>query len=49
MQKKRFYQHLYAQVLTAIAAGILLGYYYGKKKAAEDAADGPEIVQPAPQ
>jgi aerobic C4-dicarboxylate transport protein len=28
MQKKRFYQHLYAQVLTAIAAGILLGYYY---------------------
>ncbi|RII28631.1 MAG: C4-dicarboxylate transporter DctA [Geobacter sp.] len=28
MQKKRFYQHLYAQVLTAIACGILLGYYY---------------------
>jgi aerobic C4-dicarboxylate transport protein len=28
MQKKRFYQHLYAQVLTAIAAGIILGYYY---------------------
>ncbi|HEY3308342.1 MAG TPA: dicarboxylate/amino acid:cation symporter [Desulfuromonadaceae bacterium] len=28
MQKKRFYQHLYVQVLTAIAGGILLGYYY---------------------
>ncbi len=28
MQKKRFYQYLYAQVLTAIACGILLGYYY---------------------
>jgi len=27
MQKKRFYQHLYVQVLMAIAAGILLGYY----------------------
>ena len=28
MQKKRFYQHLYFQVLTAIAGGILLGYFY---------------------
>jgi aerobic C4-dicarboxylate transport protein len=28
MQKKRFYQHLYVQVLTAIAGGILLGYFY---------------------
>jgi len=28
MQKKRFYQHLYVQVLTAIACGIALGYYY---------------------
>jgi len=28
MQKKKFYQHLYVQVLTAIAGGILLGYYY---------------------
>ena len=28
MQKKRFYQHLYFQVLTAIAGGIALGYYY---------------------
>ncbi|TWJ18303.1 dicarboxylate/amino acid:cation symporter [Geobacter argillaceus] len=28
MQKKRIYQHLYFQVLTAIAGGILLGYYY---------------------
>jgi len=28
MQKKRFYQHLYFQVLTAIAGGILLGYCY---------------------
>jgi len=28
MQKKRFYQHLYFQVLTAIACGIALGYYY---------------------
>ncbi len=28
MEKKRFYQHLYVQVLTAIACGIALGYYY---------------------
>jgi aerobic C4-dicarboxylate transport protein len=28
MQKKRFYQHLYVQVLTAIASGIVLGYCY---------------------
>ncbi len=28
MERKRFYQHLYVQVLTAIAAGIALGYYY---------------------
>jgi len=28
MEKKRFYQHLYFQVLTAIACGIALGYYY---------------------
>src|SRR5512138_828078 len=28
MQKKRIYQHLYVQVLTAIACGIALGYYY---------------------
>jgi aerobic C4-dicarboxylate transport protein len=28
MQKKRFYQHLYVQVLTAIAGGVLLGYFY---------------------
>ncbi len=28
MQKKPFYKHLYFQVLTAIAAGIALGYYY---------------------
>jgi aerobic C4-dicarboxylate transport protein len=28
MEKKRFYQHLYVQVLTAIACGVALGYYY---------------------
>ncbi|KAB0664294.1 dicarboxylate/amino acid:cation symporter [Oryzomonas japonica] len=28
MKGKRIYQHLYFQVLTAIAAGVLLGYYY---------------------
>ena len=28
MKGKRFYQHLYVQVLTAIAIGVLLGYYY---------------------
>lgn len=27
MQKKRFYQHLYVQVLAAISIGVLLGYY----------------------
>jgi len=28
MNGKKFYQHLYVQVLTAIAIGIALGYYY---------------------
>lgn len=28
MKKKRLYQHLYFQVLAAIAAGILLGYFF---------------------
>ncbi|QEM67275.1 dicarboxylate/amino acid:cation symporter [Geobacter sp. FeAm09] len=28
MKGKRIYQHLYFQVLAAIAAGVLLGYYY---------------------
>lgn len=28
MNGKRFYQHLYVQVLTAIAIGIALGFYY---------------------
>jgi len=28
MKKKRFYQHLYVQVLVAIAAGVLLGNFY---------------------
>lgn len=29
-RKKKFYQHLYVQVLVAIGAGILLGHYYPK-------------------
>ncbi len=28
MKQKRFYQHLYVQVLSAITAGIILGYFY---------------------
>jgi aerobic C4-dicarboxylate transport protein len=28
MKQKRFYQHLYIQVLAAISAGIMLGYFY---------------------
>jgi aerobic C4-dicarboxylate transport protein len=27
MQKKKFYQHLYVQVLTAISIGVVLGYF----------------------
>lgn len=28
MEKKKFYQHLYVQVLTAISIGVLVGYYF---------------------
>jgi aerobic C4-dicarboxylate transport protein len=28
MKGKRIYQHLYFQVLAAIAIGVLLGYFY---------------------
>ncbi|HZV81229.1 MAG TPA: cation:dicarboxylase symporter family transporter, partial [Geobacteraceae bacterium] len=28
MQKKRFYQHLYFQVLSAISIGVFVGYFY---------------------
>ena len=34
MAKKRFYQHLYLQVLTAIAMGVVLGYFLPEKATA---------------